>query len=92
MDRDKQKFPHKIVIISLPFSKSIYCGCSKEPSQRDGSFEYPQHKYWMRNKEINIPSWGLSGRVLDSRPRGRGFEPHRRHCVVVLDQDTFILA
>ena len=39
--------------------------------------------------------WGvqwLSGRVLDSRPRGRGFEPHRRHCVVVLEQDTFILA
>ena len=24
-----------------------------------------------------------SGRVLDSRPRGRGFEPHRCHCVVV---------
>ena len=34
----------------------------------------------------------LSGRVLDSRPRGRGFEPQRRHCVVVLEQDTFILA
>ena len=34
----------------------------------------------------------LSGRVLDSRPRGRGFEPHRRHCVVFLEQDTFILA
>ena len=33
----------------------------------------------------------LSGRVLDSRPKGRGFEPHRRHCVVVLEQDTFIL-
>ena len=31
-------------------------------------------------------------RELDSRPRGRGFEPHRRHCVVVLEQDTFILA
>ena len=27
-----------------------------------------------------------------SRPRGCGFEPHRRHCVVVLEQDTFILA
>ena len=27
----------------------------------------------------------LSGRVLDSRPKGRGFEPHRRHCVVVLE-------
>ena len=24
----------------------------------------------------------LSGRVLDSRPRGCGLEPHRRHCVV----------
>ena len=34
----------------------------------------------------------LSGRVLDSRPRGRGFEPHRRHCFVVLEQNTFILA
>ena len=34
----------------------------------------------------------LSVRVLDSRPRGCGFEPHRRHCVVVLEQDTFILA
>ena len=34
----------------------------------------------------------LSGRVLNSRPKGRGFEPHRRHCVVVLEQDTFILA
>ena len=33
-----------------------------------------------------------SGRVLDSRPKGRGFEPHRRHCIVVLEQDTFILA
>ena len=29
----------------------------------------------------------LSGRVLDSRP----VEPHRRHCVVVLGQDTFIV-
>ena len=26
----------------------------------------------------------FSGRVLDSRPRGRGFEPHRRQCVVSL--------
>ena len=34
----------------------------------------------------------LSGRVLDSRPRGRGFKPHGRRCVVVLEQDTFILA
>ena len=34
----------------------------------------------------------LSARVLDPRLRGCGFEPHRLHCVVVLEQDTFILA
>ena len=28
----------------------------------------------------------------NSRPKGSGFEPHRRHCVAVLEQDTFILA
>ena len=29
----------------------------------------------------------LSGRVLDSRWRGRGFEPYRRHCVVSLSKN-----
>ena len=26
-------------------------GCSKEPSHRNGSFEYPQHMFWLRNQE-----------------------------------------
>ena len=34
----------------------------------------------------------FSGRVLDSRPRGHRFEPHWCDWVVVLEQDTFILA
>ena len=29
----------------------------------------------------------LSGRVLDSRPKGRGFEPHQRQCVVSLSKN-----
>ena len=29
----------------------------------------------------------LSGRVLDLRPRGCGFEPHRHHCVVSLSKN-----
>ena len=29
----------------------------------------------------------LSGRVLDSRPRGSGFEPHQHHCVVSLSKN-----
>ena len=28
-------------------------GCSKVPSHRDGSFEYPQHLFWLRNKKTN---------------------------------------
>ena len=55
-----------------------------------------QRNYRLRNHfGIHVTSLGaqwLSGRVLDSRPKGSGFEPHRRHCVVVLEQDTFILA
>ena len=38
--------------------------------------------YVQGSKEL----WELSGRVLYSRPRGRGFEPHRRHCVVSLSK------
>ena len=41
---------------------------------------------------FNAGAQWLNGRVLNPRPRGRGFEPHWRHCVVVLEQDTFILA
>ena len=29
----------------------------------------------------------IGGRALDSRPKGRGFEPHRRHCVVSLSKN-----
>ena len=32
----------------------------------------------VNHKRYEGAQW-LSGRVLDSRPRGRGFEPHRRH-------------
>ena len=28
----------------------------------------------------------LSGRVLGSRPKGRGLEPHRCHCIVSLSK------
>ena len=50
---------------------------------------------YLSDKVLSCKALGaqwLNARVLDSRPRGRGFEPHRRHCVVVLGQDTFILA
>ena len=37
-------------------------------------------------KQFEGVQW-LSGRVLDSRPKGRGFEPHQRHYVVSLSKN-----
>ena len=36
---------------------------------------------------LDTMSRELSGRVLYSRPKGRGLEPHRRHCVVSLSKN-----
>ena len=44
----------KIVIIFLSISLNICFGCSKEPSHREGSFEYPQHMFLLRNKKNNF--------------------------------------
>ena len=38
------------------------------------------------HKQDKGAQW-LSGRVLDSRPKGRRFEPHGRHCVVSLGKN-----
>ena len=45
---------HKIAIIFLTIRLNMCFGCSKEPSHRDGSFEYPQHMFWLRNKKNNF--------------------------------------
>ena len=42
--------------------------------------------YYKNTNNVAGAQW-LSGRVLDSRPKGRGFEPHRRHCVVSLSKN-----
>ena len=39
------------------------------------------------NYIIVVEAQWLSGRVLHSRPRGHGFEPHCRHCVVSLNKN-----
>ena len=37
--------------------------------------------------EHDMGAQWLSGRVLDSRPRGGRFEPHRCHCIVSLSKN-----
>ena len=44
----------KIVNIFLSISLNICFGCSKEPSYCDGSYEYPQHMFWLRNKKVSV--------------------------------------
>ena len=44
----------KIAIIFLSISLNMCFECSNEPSHRDGSFEYSQHMFWLRNKKINF--------------------------------------
>ena len=40
-----------------------------------------------RKSKQKLGAQWLSGRVLDSRLKGRGFEPHRCHCVVSLSKN-----
>ena len=44
-------------------------------------------KVSFENKSAYKGAQWLSGGVLDSRPKGRWFEPHRRHCVVSLSKN-----
>ena len=52
---------------------------------RTGMLDVQPGTFSQINSFIMGAQW-LSGRVLDSRPKGRGFEPHRRHCVVSLSK------
>ena len=54
MGLDKQICERNIVNNFLPICFNICFGCSKEPSHWDGSFEYPQNMFWLRNKKINF--------------------------------------
>ena len=60
---------------SLPWAVSVWdrniCQCDR----------------WCHTTILEKGAQWLSGRVLDSRPKGREFEPHRRHCVVSLSKN-----
>ena len=61
----KQLFSIKLPLFSYPsieYVLDLICfGCSKEPSQKDCSFEYTQHMFWLRNNKIIFIYTHLSG-------------------------------
>ena len=71
-------------------------GCTKEPSHRDGSFEYPQHMFWFRNKKTGFQlllSRGLYGKISNTllKPQDKSaywktifFITHPKHMLLVL--------
>ena len=51
----------------------------------------PNHNASINLYKTHYYTLWLSGRKLDSRPRGRGFEPHRRHYVVSLSKTPCVI-
>ena len=76
----------KIAIIFFSISLNMCFGCSKEPSHRDGSFEYPQHMFWMGNKDNGFTICTLIGRPVYYRTH------EAEYLCCVLEQDTLFNA
>ena len=59
--------------------QNLYCSHTQRLDGDKGSDQNLDLTAHSCNKYQNQGAQWLSGRVLDSRPRGRGFEPHRHH-------------
>ena len=43
-----------VIIFFLSISLNMCSGCSNKSSLLEGSLEYSQHMFWLRNKKINF--------------------------------------
>ena len=61
------------------------------PNLKSKGYMYPQFQNGVgmlrSTGQHKILTWELSGRVLNSRPKGCGYEPHHCHCVVFLSKN-----
>ena len=60
------KTQRKIVIIFLPINLNMCFGWSKEPSHWDGSFEHPQHMFWLKIRKLFF-NYAVLSRILWQR-------------------------
>ena len=51
---EKWLFEPKFALVFVPINLNMMrFGCSKKRSHGNGSFEYPQHMFWLRNRYFN---------------------------------------
>ena len=74
----------KKISIILSISLNMCFWCSKELSHWDGSFEYPQYMFWLRNKKNNFQLRTLIWRpVLSWFPRKYGLTFHELSSLII---------
>ena len=54
LDAQKNHLIETLLLSTHNICFNICFGCSKEQYHSDGSFEYQQHMFWLRNNEIKI--------------------------------------
>ena len=89
----RQRGPGKVFFVINVFHRGLYGPTSRCIWTQGLQLlleRVPYQKFY--SKETYCDLWELSGSVVECLTRDRGFEPHERHCVVVFEQDTFILA
>ena len=64
-----------------------HCSKFNVITDRNPVSKLDKHAWGQCSYPVALGAQWLSGRELDSRPRGTGFEPHWRHCVVSLSKN-----
>ena len=78
--------PHPGIRMSVANAFSVPPGTPQPPRMPERQMSMPGKCSFRYSKTCLKGTQWLSGRVLDWRPRGCGFEPHPRHCVVSLSK------
>ena len=73
---------------AIPMDHTVHSYQPHSPFPMDHTVPYFRpHSPFPMDHTVHPGAQWLSGRALNSRPKGRGLEPHRRHCVVSLSKN-----
>ena len=66
---------------------NVCFGCSKEPSHRDGSFEYPKYMFLMRNKTKLLAHEHCEDCIIVQAMEGVLYHLSRKKVIIFLSTD-----